>query len=225
MTINFPRLAICLSTTAIVCSFAVEPATASPRTSAETERTAPTRLAQFNWLGGDAKSTATAKKEDGGAKTAQGAGKADTKAAAPAAPAAPSSAWAVTCTDRGGSFVCEMTQSVIEQKSRRQLLLMSVKHSKDSKGSAMLFRLPHGIYIPAGVTVKIDGGKASKLEFQKSDQYGIYAALPLSADLLGAMKKGKELDIDVEINKGQPFQLKGQLTGFGPAYDKITSLN
>lgn len=140
--------------------------------------------------------------------------------------AASKTAWAVTCSDQpAGQFVCQMTQTVLDQKSRRQLLLLSIKKAKDIPANVMLFRLPHGIYLPTGLTVRIDNGNTSKLPFQKSDRTGVYAALPLTDKLINDMKRGRKIIIGAALNKGQHFKLSGALTGFTKAYDRINALN
>ena len=78
--------------------------------------------------------------------------------------------------------------------------------------------------IPAGVGVRIDNAQAQPLVFQKSDQSGVYAALPLTDKLVGDLKKGKSLSLVVQINKGEDMPIAGALNGFAQAYDKIVSL-
>ena len=104
-------------------------------------------------------------------------------------------------------------------------MLISIKTTKGSKSSAMLFRLFHGVYLPAGLIVKIDNGKSQPILFQKSDRFGVYAALPLSPKLISKMQRGQRLHVILQINKGQPIELTGSLAGFSQAYNKIQTLN
>ena len=153
-------------------------------------------------------------------KTAQ-----DPPAAASAGTEAAPASWLVSCTDRAqGNLVCEMTQIVVEQNSGRQLMLVSVKSASDGGASVMLFRLLHGVYLPSGITVSVDGAGASPLPFQKSDQFGVYAALPLTDKLVAELKKGKSIVVHAEINKGEPLDITALLNGFGPALDKVKAV-
>lgn len=167
-----------------------------------------------------------------GVKLAQ-QGKAPAAKAAPApAPAAPApaaeepAAWAVSCTDQGlKQFTCEMTQSLIDQKSNTQVVLISIKSGgAPGESKAMLIRFFHGVYLPTGVSVKVDGGQASPIAFQKSDRLGVYAALPLTDRVLADMKRGKDLRLSVEVNKGQPLEVVARLIGFAPAFDRLSSI-
>lgn len=152
------------------------------------------------------------------------------KAAAPAPAAAEPAqaepdAWAVNCTNQvGAKFACEMTQNIIDQQSRGQVMLISVKSVASGGSSAMLFRVFHGVYIPAGVGVNVDKGHPTKVQFQKSDQLGVYAALPLDEKWTGEMRKGRELRISLEVNQGQPLEIVARLQGFGKALDKVRTI-
>jgi invasion protein IalB len=134
-------------------------------------------------------------------------------------------AWAVNCTDQGRPrFTCEMTQSLIDGKTKAQLMLLSIKSVATGDAKALLVRIAHGVYLPTGVSVKVDSGQSTPIAFQKSDQLGVYAALPLTDRIVADMKRGKELHISVELNKGEPLELVARLNGFGPAFDRISSV-
>ena len=144
---------------------------------------------------------------------------------APAQPAAEASAWAVNCTDRGQPrFTCEMTQALIDQKTNAQIMLLSIKSVADGDAKALLVRLFHGIYLPAGVSIQIDGGTPAPIVFQKSDQFGVYAALPLTDRIVADMKRGKDLKFSLQINQNEPLEVVARLNGFGPAFDRISSV-
>ena len=157
-------------------------------------------------------------------------GTAQTPPAAPA-PAAPGpdasavAAWSVSCSDRDqGKLVCEMTQNVVEARSRTQLVLLSVKSVAEGGSAALLMRVFHGVFLPSGIKLRIDNGQPSALQFQKSDQFGVYAALPLTPALLTEFRRGKEIKVGLEANKGEPLDITALLTGFGTAYDRVMSV-
>ena len=146
-------------------------------------------------------------------------------AGAPTQPAAEVSAWAVNCTDRGQPrFTCEMTQALIDQKTKAQILLLSIKSVVSGDGKALLIRLFHGVYLPAGVSIQIDGGQPTPVAFQKSDQFGVYAALPLTDRIVADMKRGKDLKFSLQINQNEPLEVIARLGGFAPAYDRVSSV-
>jgi invasion protein IalB len=207
---SFDRVSVCRLAAALVvgCGILAEAAPSQAGGAEPAERAAPLRLAQKD----DAKAPA-AKKD------AQ-------PAAAPNQPAPNQPApWAVTCSDRaGGKLICEMSQNVIEDKTRRQLLFLSIRNASDDASPVLLIRAFHGLYLPAGLNLGIDQGKPTPVPFQKSDQAGIYAALPLSEALVGELKKGKELRIAMQLQKEQPLEIKVPLTGFPAAFDKVRTV-
>ena len=166
-----------------------------------------------------------------GVKLAQ-QGKAPATAPAPAPaksaqvpPAEEPAAWAVNCSDQGQQkFTCEMTQNLIDQKSNSQVMLISIKKVTGGDAKAMLIRFFHGVFLPPGVSVKVDGGQPTAIAFQKSDRLGVYAALPLTDRMVADMKKGKDLKFGLQINQGEPLEIVARLNGFGPAYDRISSM-
>ena len=137
----------------------------------------------------------------------------------------PVSAWAVSCSDRvQGKFTCTMTQNIVDQKTRRLLVRISVQGAGEGKSNAMLFRLFHGVYLPAGLKVAIDKGRGIPVEFQKSDRSGVYAALPLKERVVARMKRGTTLGLNFQINKGKALDIAASLKGFSQALDRINSL-
>lgn len=148
--------------------------------------------------------------------------KKDEKAKAPEPQQA--SAWAVSCSDVQKTFQCEMTQVLLDQATRRQLMLISIKNSSTGDAKVMLVRVIHGVYLPSGVSIAVDKGKPNALAFQKSDSAGVYAALPLTDKLVDEMKKGTELGFSMELEQGKPIQMVARLFGFGPAFERLSSV-
>lgn len=143
-----------------------------------------------------------------------------------AAPAAPVDAWAVNCSNQaGGVFACEMVQAIVDGNSRTVVMRISISKPPQPGLPAVLFRAVHGVYLPSGLTVNVDGKKPTKLDFQKSDGSGVYAAWPLSNEIVAELKKGTELVLEAEMNKDQKLTLKAPLRGFGPAFDRVVSTN
>lgn len=204
---SFNSVLVCRLAAALVMGFGIlaeaAPSQAGGGTEPAERTAAPLRLAQKD----DAKAPA-AKKD-----------------AAPAAAPNQPAPWAVTCSDRaGGKLICEMSQNVIEDKTRRPLLFLSIRNASDDASPVLLIRAFHGLYLPAGLNLGIDQGKPTPVAFQKSDQAGIYAALPLSEAFVGELKKGKELRIAMQLQKEQPLEIKVPLAGFPAAFDKVRSV-
>jgi invasion protein IalB len=147
-------------------------------------------------------------------------------AAPAAAPTAPQNAWVINCsTGAGGTeLACQMSQVLTDSKTGQRVLTVTIRKDAAQGGMAMLIALPHGLFLPAGATYQIDGGKTVPVEIQTSDQNGSYAAAPMDAALIGALKAGTTLNIGMESANRQPVVIPVSLAGFTAIIDKFDSL-
>ena len=91
--------------------------------------------------------------------------------------------------------------------------------------STVIANIPLGLFIPAGVTVDVDGTLPQKLELQTCDRNGCYASGALPANVIAAMGKGKKLNVVFQSLSKQPVTLPMSLAGFQGAYDKTKMTN
>ncbi|CDX25324.1 conserved exported hypothetical protein [Mesorhizobium plurifarium] len=145
----------------------------------------------------------------------------DAKPAEPK-PSAPNP-WAVNCSSgsTGTDLQCQVSQNLTEAKTGQRVLTVTVRHQQNPAGFAMLLALPHGLFLPSGASYQIDGGKKANVAIQTSDQNGAYAAVPLSAELVKAMRSGTTLNIGMESVTRKPVTIPVSLKGFGAAIDKL----
>jgi invasion protein IalB len=148
-----------------------------------------------------------------------------------AKPAAPKPAdanpWVVNCASGGQStdLQCQVSQNLTESKTGQRVLTVTVrKQAGDKAGLAMLLALPHGLFLPAGATYQIDTGAKATVAIQTSDQNGAYAAVPLTPELLTAMKSGTKLNIGMESVTRKPVTIPVTLAGFTAAIDKLEAV-
>ena len=138
----------------------------------------------------------------------------------------PGSAWIVNCSTggTGADLQCQMSQNLTESKSGQRVLTVTVRKETKDSGLAMLFVLPHGLFIPAGATFQIDQGEKKQVAIQTSDQNGAYAATPLTSDLLAALKAGTTLNVGMESVTRKPVTIPVTLAGFTAAADKLATV-
>jgi invasion protein IalB len=146
--------------------------------------------------------------------------------APPAAPATqppppPPPGWAVTCADTGKGLACKATQTVVLAKTHQLVLAVSVSKPAGGTGTAILLHLPHGLFIPAGVTMGVDDQKAEMLAIQTCDVKGCYAGAPLAPEKLTAMSKGAKINVTFRDLKNQKVTVPVPLKGFEAAYNKL----
>ena len=156
---------------------------------------------------------------------------APTAPAAPAAPqtdAAPAAApaqpgWAARCSSasRDAPLECAIEQSAVLSKTGQLLVLVNIRLPSDTHAPILQLQLPLGINLPVGAKLQVDDGKTADLQIQTCDNRGCYASTPVAADLLAAMKAGKQLKLSFQNLNKETMTIPMPLTDFPAAYDKI----
>jgi len=131
--------------------------------------------------------------------------------------------WDTSCTQlaRADEPDCEMSQIVIVPQSRQVLLRIEIEVPGDGSGTRMVLRLPHGLYLPDGVTLDVDESAWRDTEVQTCDGQGCYAFFPLDEDGLRRLRRGNELGVSVRSLSREPMRIPVNLEGFTEAYGKI----
>lgn len=134
-----------------------------------------------------------------------------------------SSSWEYACKAIGKNKtrVCRLTQAITQVGTGKSLLLTSIRKAKGAKPFVMQFRLPHGLHIPAGVEISIDGAKKGKLPVFTSDPRGTYTSMALDKGLVLALKKGKVMKVVMLTSRRQKISVAVALKGFTAGFDKL----
>lgn len=132
-------------------------------------------------------------------------------------------AWAVNCGggQTGGGLVCRMVQNVIIAKTKQRLVSVIIQPAQNAKNHALLVAMPHGLNIPAGVELQVDGQKSSTFAIKTSDQNGTYASEPIDDVMLASLRKGSQLKISYTFANGKKIAIPIGLQGFTAAYKKL----
>ena len=143
----------------------------------------------------------------------------DPKAAA--APQAPQIPWIVNCASVTGQMACEAVQTLTIQKTGQLLLSVSVRMPPGSKTGAMMLHLPHGMFLPDGVALAIDGASGPKQAVQMCDQKGCYVGMPIEETFLKGLQTGKTLSVSFKSLEKKEITVPISLSGFKEAYAKL----
>jgi invasion protein IalB len=85
----------------------------------------------------------------------------------------------------------------------------------------LLLQLPLGLNLPAGAKVQVDDRKVTDLQIQTCENRGCYASTPVAADLLAALKSGKQMKVAFQTMNKEIVTIPMPLGDFAAAYDKI----
>lgn len=147
--------------------------------------------------------------------------------------------WAVNCVTHNSVMRCTAAQTIVVGASRQLLLRVTVskapmdtktqtdaKAPNDAKapadGSAgMMIQLPHGLFNPAGISVRVDEHKAEVHPIQTCDPHGCYVGLPVTPDRLKALRAAGRLNVQFQDLSKNNVTVPVPLAGFGDAYGKL----
>jgi invasion protein IalB len=138
-----------------------------------------------------------------------------------AAAQAPQIPWLVNCASAGGTMACEAGQTLTLKDTGQILLKVTVRVPEKSQKGAMMFQLPHGMFLPDGVSLAIDEKAPKKEPVQMCDQKGCYVGLPLNDALLAELQSGKTLSVTFKNLQKSDIKIPVPLGGFKEAYQKL----
>ena len=158
------------------------------------------------------------------------------KSAPPVAQAAPSPAagegagasapppgWIARCSSasRSSSLECAIEQSAVLTKTGQLIVLINIRVPADTRAPVALVQLPLGLNLPAGARFQVDESKAAELQIQTCEARGCYANMPISPEMLGTLKTGKQLKVSFQNLAKETITVPMPLGDFAAAYEKI----
>ena len=131
--------------------------------------------------------------------------------------------WVARCTSasRDAPLECAVEQTAVLTKTGQLIVLLNIRVASDTRQPIAIVQLPLGLNLPAGAKLQVDDGKVSELQIQTCEQRGCYANSPIPADMLAAMKSGKQLKVSFQNLAKESITIPMPLADFAAAYDKI----
>jgi len=135
----------------------------------------------------------------------------------------PAGRWSLICPSftQGVANTCRVTQRVLLKKTKALLMSASVRAFGRGKPPALVLHLPHGLYLPAGVALAIDGTAFKKLQYQTCTRRGCFASTKLDAAALARLKTGNTLRVVMKNLRRKDIKVTLSLVGFSGAYGKM----
>ncbi|CAN7242788.1 invasion associated locus B family protein [Bradyrhizobium sp. LjRoot220] len=142
--------------------------------------------------------------------------------AAPANTPAPPG-WVARCQSpsRDAPLECAVEQTAVLTKTGQVIVLVNIRVAGDTRQPIAIIQLPLGLNLPAGAKLQVDDGKVSDLQIQTCEQRGCYANSPIPAEMLAAMKSGKQMKVSFQNMAKESITIPMPLADFAAAYDKI----
>jgi invasion protein IalB len=139
------------------------------------------------------------------------------------APSARASGWTSSCVSDGRAAParCAVEQRIVLQQDNRALMTLKIELPAEPRSPTLVVQTPLGLYLPGGLTLRIDQGQPLVLAIQSCDPNGCYAGQAVDAGLLAGLKSGSMLHVAVQSLARETVDIEVPLAGFGAAYARI----
>lgn len=131
--------------------------------------------------------------------------------------------WTAQCTgaNRNAELACSMQQRVVLSTTGQLLVDVSVHIAPDTKVPRVLLQVPFGLYLPAGLQLKVGDEVAQTVALETCDATGCYGSAVLPAELIERLRQAPEMSVVFEDLAHQSVAVPVSLLGFSAAHDQI----
>lgn len=130
--------------------------------------------------------------------------------------------WRIRCNSATGApSQCQMFQNVVVKETGQPILQMVVGYMQDVATPVGVITLPLGVYLPPGLTLKIDGGQTYELGYEICGRAGCRVRFSMDEALLSSFKKGNTIEIAFYNTVRKPIRVPVSLMGFTAAIGQL----
>ena len=117
--------------------------------------------------------------------------------------------------------ICQIVQTLTEKSADRPVLQVAVGYLPEAEKPVAAFLLPLGVWLPPGLQLRVDDGKAGRVPFEACDPSGCHAGVELDDEFIAMMKKGNELNVTFGGRNRKGITVPVSLQGFTAALDSL----
>jgi invasion protein IalB len=132
--------------------------------------------------------------------------------------------WVHHCTGKSLNQECKVEHTISLGKNGQRLISVIVRVSPGASQPGLMLHLPVGLYLPAGVTVQLEGQEPEQFRVQTCDLQGCYAGTGVSTSMLSALNSGRHLTVAFQNMSRTRIKVPVPLKGFKGAYEEIQSI-
>ena len=141
---------------------------------------------------------------------------------APSLQALPSK-WTAACSDTSKGFECRAAQTMVYQQGQRRIQVGAIlRLLPDNKKPNLLLRLPLGVKLGPGVTIRVGESQAKAIAFESCNLNGCLAEYPITSAEISSLQKGADLALSIRTAQNAPIKFTLPAAGFATAYAKVT---
>lgn len=127
--------------------------------------------------------------------------------------------WKAQCLE--DKMTCQMSQQLIAQETGQRVLEFVIVHDKQKKTTRGVTIMPLGVYLPAGVILKVDDHKPYKFSYNHCAKAGCTCFHDMPQTLISQMKKGRFVSFIGTRLDGQQVSFNLSLKDFTKTYQAL----
>lgn len=127
--------------------------------------------------------------------------------------------WRYACIEQGDASRCEIGQAAVNEQGQMVSQIIIGKNL-EGKGQVQIIA-PLMMDLKAGMQVMVDQQQLAELDYLFCNQGSCVVAELLTKDMLGAMKAGNDMQINIAAISGQTMTITYSLSGFSAAYARL----
>jgi len=131
--------------------------------------------------------------------------------------------WTLRCeqADVDAAPECIMDQNLVLKAGGQPVLQFAIGLAPDDAIPTVLLKLPLGIYLPPGISFRIDDGEPATFPVERCDPDGCQAVMKLRDATIARLRAGSRLEIGFHDGARAPLSMPLSLDGFGAAIDAL----
>lgn len=119
--------------------------------------------------------------------------------------------WTGQCETVEGTKFCGVSQTIFD-KDKKPLVNIFIRKVKGQPDPLAFIKVPLGVNLLAGLGMAVDKKEIAQVPYTVCDPAGCNAIVPLKADLMKKMQKGKKLQVGMLYGK-EEIVLSASLSG------------
>lgn len=124
--------------------------------------------------------------------------------------------------DETAQQACRLQQAQAVNGGKDVVFLFNIV--LQAKKPVAIVSTPLSVYLPAGLELKIDGGKVSRAVFESCNVSGCHAGFALNEGLLASLKKGAKLIVTLQDTKANKVPVPVSLKGISAGLERLGEL-
>lgn len=131
--------------------------------------------------------------------------------------------WTKACQkNQAGEDVCYVEQFVIAQPQNVVMLHVQIGFTGDKGRPRLVLITPLGVWLPAGVTLILDGNEPVALPFNTCDASACIAAINLDPDVLNRFAGGTTLTVRYNQGSANPIDIPVRMAKLSAALKTVS---